>query len=260
MTPADGRRPGDRRWWVEWPGALGDGLLAVIVAPRCSACECLLDRPTQGPVCARCWCAIRPLTPPLCGLCGAALPSWRPDSRPTMRCRRCRLPRSVARARSVGEYDGALRTILHALKYGRQRSLTPALAGLMRRHAESLMHGVDYTVPVPLHRSRRRARGFNQAADLAAGLGPPVLHALRRVRRTMPQVELPAARRHANVRGAFALRRLGGRRVESRVVLLVDDIWTTGATLEACARVLRRAGAREIRAITAARATGRPPP
>ena len=154
MTPADGRRPGDRRWWVEWPGALGDGLLAVIVAPRCSACECLLDRPTQGPVCARCWCAIRPLTPPLCGLCGAALPSWRPDSRPTMRCRRCRLPRSVARARSVGEYDGALRTILHALKYGRQRSLAPALG---RTHAPSRR----------VAHAWRRLHGARSAASIA---------------------------------------------------------------------------------------------
>lgn len=255
------RRPNDGPGWGHWTCQLFDGLLAVVVAPTCSACGCLLDRPSRGPVCAGCWCAIRLLTPPLCDTCGVPVASWRPSDLVDARCARCRrLPgRAVTQARSVGDYSGALRTILHALKYGRQRSLAPALGRLMRRHGESVLAGVDCAVPVPLHRSRRRQRGFNQATDLAVHLGPPVRHALRRVRRTSPQAGLPAARRQINVRGAFALRWRAARHVEKRVVLLVDDIWTTGATIEACARVLRRAGALEVRAITAARANRRPP-
>jgi ComF family protein len=112
-------------------------------------------------------------------------------------------------------------------------------------------------VPVPLHPWRRLRRGFNQAADLAAQLDVPVVHALRRVRWTAPQAGLTAAARRRNVRTAFALAAPWLRPaapLEQRVVLLVDDVRTTGATLDACARVLRAAGAREVRALTAARA------
>jgi ComF family protein len=106
---------------------------------------------------------------------------------------------------------------------------------------------------VPLHPRRQRERGFNQAEDLARGLGLPLLRALRRVRATQPQVDLPAEQRQTNVKGAFELRRWpfpGNRRP---VIVLVDDVVTTGATLDACARQLKKAGAAEIRALTAAR-------
>ena len=126
-------------------------------------------------------------------------------------------------------------------------------------------------MPVPLHAARRRARGFNQAHDLAAGLGLPVLGALRRVRATAAQTSLSAGARRRNVRGAFALAPLGrcglpwpasprirraamAEAVAGRVVVLVDDVMTTGATLDACAAVLRAAGAAEVRAVTVARA------
>ncbi len=109
----------------------------------------------------------------------------------------------------------------------------------------------DIAVPVPLHRRRQRARGFNQAAELARHLELPALLALTRVRATPSQTDLPAARRHANVRDAFALRR--GIDVHGLRVVLIDDVSTTGATLESCARVLREAGAVEVSALTAAR-------
>jgi predicted amidophosphoribosyltransferase len=100
-------------------------------------------------------------------------------------------------------------------------------------------------------------RGFNQAADLACHLGLPVVHALRRRRATPSQTDLPAARRHANVRRAFALKRTAD--VRGLRIVLVDDVSTTGATLEACARVLIDSGAREVRAVTAARVVSKPP-
>jgi ComF family protein len=107
-------------------------------------------------------------------------------------------------------------------------------------------------IPVPLHRSRRRHRGFNQAADLARHLGVPVSLALRRVRATATQTSLPAGQRHRNMRDAFAVTRHAAP-LTGAVVVVIDDVSTTGATLEACARVLKDAGVKEVRALTAAR-------
>lgn len=162
----------------------------------------------------------------------------------------------------MGAYEGALRAIVHALKYDGRRSLARPLARLMRARAADLVEGIDCIVPVPLHASRRRHRGFNQAADLANALGSPVCHALKRTRATAVQAGLPAARRHGNVRGAFALTRAGRQMIADHpagaTVLLVDDVSTTGATLDACARALKAAGVCEVRALTAARVVTRP--
>ena len=126
----------------------------------------------------------------------------------------------------------------------------------MRGRGADVLDGAVCVIPVPLHPSRRRQRGFNQAADLARHLGLPVVPALRRVRATATQTGLPAAQRHRNVRDAFAVTR-AARGLAGTVVVLVDDVSTTGATLEACARVLKEAGVREVRALTAARVVGR---
>jgi ComF family protein len=145
------------------------------------------------------------------------------------------------------------------LKYDQRRTLARPLAALMRARGAEVIRGTEAVIPVPLHPSRRRARGFNQAADLAKHLGLPVVEALRRTRRTADQVELPAARRHLNVRGAFAPTRAIAA-LSGRMVLLVDDVSTTGATLEACAEVLKAAGIARVHALTAARTvTGRRP-
>jgi ComF family protein len=127
---------------------------------------------------------------------------------------------------------------------------------MMRQRGTNVLEGADCVIPVPLHASRRRQRGFNQASDLSRQLGVPVVSALRRSRATTTQTGLPAAQRHRNVRDAFALTR-AGRVVTGAIVVLVDDVSTTGATLDACARVLKEAGVREVRALTAARVVGR---
>jgi ComF family protein len=168
-----------------------------------------------------------------------------------VRCRRAR--RDVDRARAVGVYEGSLRDIIAAFKYDACRSLARPLAALMRECGEEMLAGADAVVPVPLHASRRRSRGFNQAADLGRYLGLPTVSALRRTRATVPQAGLPAARRHSNVRDAFAVTRRAAW-LRDRTIVLVDDVSTTGATLEACARALKGAGVREVRALTAARA------
>lgn len=159
--------------------------------------------------------------------------------------------------RAIGAYDGTLRAIVHALKYDGRRSLAVALARLMRERGCAVLDGADAVVPIPLHAARRRERGFNQAADLASHLRLPVIAALRRIRPTAVQASLPAARRHGNVRGAFAVTPLV-ETVQGRTVVLVDDVSTTGATLEAGARALKAAGVSEVRALTAARVVSGP--
>jgi ComF family protein len=125
----------------------------------------------------------------------------------------------------------------------------------MRAAGAEVLAGADILVPVPLHRSRQRERGFNQARQLAKHLGLPVINALARTRNTASQADLPASKRGANVRGAFVAR----AGVDGLTIVLVDDVATTGATLNACAAVLLDAGAREVRALTAAKAVARRP-
>ncbi len=197
-----------------------------------------------------CWASVRPITPPVCDACGDPLP------RDVGRCPLCqRRDRGVARSRAIGEYDGALRDIVHALKYDGRISLARPLAALMRVRGADLIAQADCVVPVPLHWRKEHSRGFNQARELARHIGLPVVNALVRVRHTRPQVELPADRRRENVAGVFRMRRgwLRGPDIRRGKVLLIDDVSTTGATLESCARVLKQAGASEVFALVTAR-------
>ena len=239
------RQLADRARWV------ADAALALILAPACAACRTPLDRPTLGVVCAACWAAVHQILPPVCDACGDPLSTWRqaPSGR---RCPRCTQRNGrVMRGRAIGPYDGSLRAIVHAFKYDGRRSLATPLAALLVRCGSEVLDDADLVVPVPLHRAKRRRRGFNQAEDLARRLPLPLVHALERRRSTPSQTDLPATARRANVEGAFGPAR--GLRIRGAVVVLVDDVSTTGATLEACARVLEQAGAREVRALTAAR-------
>jgi len=235
-----------------------DGVLSVVLAPGCAACGALLEQPTRGPICADCWRSILPLTPPLCRRCGDPLPAWRASDALAQECPRCRRKRpAIDRARAIGEYDGALRAAIHALKYEGRRSLARPLGRLMQQRCADILAGAACAIPVPLHASRRRHRGFNQAADLARHVGLPVCAALVRRRATATQTGLAAAQRHRNVRDAFGPTR-AGRALRSAIVVLIDDVSTTGATLDACARVLKEAGVAEVRALTAAKAVTRP--
>jgi ComF family protein len=212
-----------------------NGLLSVLLAPVCAACDAVLATPLDGCVCGNCWDAIAPAGESMVDADAA-----------------------ISGLISVGAYEGSLRNIVHALKYQGRRSIAVTLAGLMRAAGKDVLSTADYVVPVPLHWRREYARGFNQAREIARHLGPPVADALIRSRPTTPQVELSAEERVANVAGAFALKRSRFRaapNLKECGVVLIDDVATTGATLEACARVLKMAGATSVYGLTAARKT-----
>ncbi len=174
-------------------------------------------------------------------------------------CGRCRRGQSViAAGTSLGFYAGTLRDCVVALKYHGRHKTADRLARRIfeKRSCRDLLGGADILVGVPLHANRLRTRGFNQAGLLAVSLGRfsgiPVSPALVRSRDTPSQTELSASRRRRNVANAFAV--AAAARVSNRVVVLVDDVTTTGATIRECAETLLHSGAREVRAITVARA------
>ena len=168
--------------------------------------------------------------------------------------------RAISWQTAVDAYEDRMKDIIHALKYDRRRSISPRLGALMRDAGAEMLRSADCVVPVPLHPWRQFRRGFNQAHELAIHLGPPVIPLLKRVVHTQSQIELPRDRRAANVKDAFALAvpAPGSRFPVPGVVVLIDDVATTGATLENCAGVLRRSGVIEVRALTAARVVNAP--
>jgi ComF family protein len=240
----------------QFPGvrSIGNALTTALLAPVCAVCSALLAEPLSGCVCAACWRSILPMMEPVCDTCGDPVAGGHSGG---SGCSGHIL--SVTRARAIGEYDGTLREIIHALKYSGRHSLARPLAVRMRQHGSDLIAEVDCVVPVPLHWQRSYQRGFNQARELARHLGLPMADVLVRRRATRAQVELAADQRQTNVAGAFAVRQPWFRNcpVRDKAVLLIDDVSTTGATLGSCATVLRTAGASDVYALTAARVTTR---
>ncbi len=177
----------------------------------------------------------------------------------TPRCPRCRAhPLALDGLRFVAYFEGPLRRAVHQLKYRGCRAVAPALGQLMADAYLMAPFPCDRLVPVPLHSQRLRERGYNQAALLARAVGdvlgvPALPTALVRSRQTRSQVELGAQERRENVRGAFAVPPAAVATIRGQAITLIDDVCTTGATLEACAAALRQAGARSVWGLTLGR-------
>jgi ComF family protein len=234
-------------------------LLNFFYPPRCAVCGTGLPIETSRRVCGPCRQSVEPIRAPLCDSCGIPLDG----ADEVALCRHCTIaPPAFDSARAITRYragvDGpsAIASLLRRHKYGLDQSLGRALAEYLDAALPLDADGYDVVVPVPLHRARLRWRGFNQAALLGAALAgrlqcPLDVAALTRTRPTPPQTARDRAERTRNVRGAFTVRRPG--RVAGLRVLLVDDVMTTGATVDECARVLRAAGALRIDVLTLAR-------
>lgn len=250
-----------------------DALSAALYPASCALCKQSLLRFSSLPICESCWSAVAPQTGVLCAHCGEdlGLPqsslAQHSTDEPGL-CDICtRQPAEFAKAVAYGSYENELRGLIHLLKY---EGMTPIARRLGERLALAVAElpiapNTDVlVVPVPLYRSKQRQRGFNHAERIALALIRQMRRtgkthrwtlartALLRQRATDSQSRLSPAGRRRNLRGAFAVR--NAARVRDREVLLVDDIYTTGATAAACSRTLLRAGAKTVWVATVARA------
>jgi len=231
-------------WQARW-GKFRNALLDAVFPPRCGGCG------QRGSLwCAACRAQVQPVRDPVCSHCG------RPQHDPAL-CPQCRhSPLEIDGIRSAVLFEGPLREAIHHLKYSGRTSLAEPLGAYLEARWRIAPLPADLIVPVPLHAARQRERGYNQSALLAIPLSrvsklPVAEPALTRVKATTPQVTLNAAERKANVCAAFEAR---CDLVRGRRVLLVDDVCTTGATLESSSIALRQAGATSVWALTLARA------
>ncbi|HEX6188225.1 MAG TPA: ComF family protein [Pyrinomonadaceae bacterium] len=236
-----------------------DSVLALVYPQRCAACDGSVDSRHDGVACSRCWDATRIFDEDdtLCWKCGALSKAAVPEEkRQTVRCGRCDAD-SFTSARACGLYEGALRASILALK--REPNVTRRLLETLRRTQQRApLAEADLIVPVPLHAAREGERGFNQAGVLARELARvtklPIdeYSLVRRVHTERHRAGMDARSRRDSVEGAFEVRRpepIAGRRV-----LLIDDVFTTGATVCECAVVLKSAGAADVYVLTIARA------
>lgn len=218
------------------------------VPPLCLACRQPLTQ--HDAVCARCWQDIHFIVPPVCDRLGIPLP-FDPGGGPIVSAAAAANPPSYDRARAVAHYDGVMRQLIHKFKYGDQHAPRKLFTRWLKSAAKELTTDCEVVTPVPLSRKKLRNRRFNQAALLAKDLAAdsnlvfePRL--LARRKNTLSQVGLTRDQRKRNLQGAFEVPHSKTTAVEGRSILLVDDVITTGTTVEACARILKRAGAARI--------------
>lgn len=224
----------------------------LVLPPRCVACGMIV--PADGGFCGDCWTGLRFLTPPMCAYCGEP---FELPADPAALCGACLADRPRFGARAAVAYEGAARDVVLGLKHSDREHLAGAMARQMVRAAGDRLDGA-LLVPVPLHRWRLWRRGYNQAALIARAVAKAsgaelAVDALRRVKATPPSQGMNRAQRARNVRGAFQASPTWKPKLVGRRIILVDDVLTTGATADACARVLLRAGAADVNLLAWAR-------
>ena len=231
--------------------------LAFVYPEVCQICREERATVGEGLVCPTCWRQVRFIRPPFCDRCGLPFDG---ELTAAFECGNCReMELHFSSARSAVAAGGLVLEVIHRYKYQRALWFEPFLADLLVREAAPVLRGGswDWIVPVPLHPAKEREREFNQAEQLARQLSqvtkiPVNTRLLKRVEPTLTQTRLTRSARAANVRRAFALRDRRQKLKGARIVLL-DDVFTTGATTSACARVLCEAGAGEVCVWTVAR-------
>jgi ComF family protein len=231
-------------------------LFQFLLPTQCHCCEKFLDEGQQG-ICSDCLSEIHWIEPPFCSVCGTPFVSGEVRSHPCSSCLTKRKYFTMARA--LGAHNGSLQEAIHRWKYQGKATLTPFLGqwmteGLYRYWDPKLF---DLLIPVPLHKQRLRERGFNQALLLVKELShrtgiPYRKRVLQKVRPTIPQVNLSGVEREKGVRGSFQI--VGKEGLEGKTILLVDDVYTTGATVNECSKVLLAGGAERVDVLTLAHA------
>ncbi|HYR88657.1 MAG TPA: ComF family protein [Terriglobia bacterium] len=226
------------------PTRLIDSILNLLFPVACVVCRAQVLERRWGPACPECWSRLEPLAPPFCPQCGEPAPAIEGL------CGRCRKGEYVFDfARSALFFTHTLREIIHHLKYAERVSLAGSLGDILKGCLDHEPFSGGVVVPVPLHRRRERERGFNQAELIAARLGGPMERGLLRRRKDTPsQTGLSRSERKRNLAGAFEV-----RGSVAGTVILVDDVYTTGSTVNEIARTLKRAGAQRVEVLTVAR-------
>lgn len=232
-------------------------LFGMLFPPVCAGCDSHVAQP--GALCGKCWRQVRFIEKPYCpvlgtpfshDLGGEILSAEALADMPPFRS-----------ARSVAVHEGVIRDMVHRLKYNDRTDLAPWMAGWMARAGHELLSDCDVIIPVPLHARRFWLRRFNQSAELARHLArsatkPFEPDALKRIKQTKQQVGLGLNERALNVRGAFKVPDTQEIKVLGRNVLLIDDVYTTGATVKAATRALLRGGAKNVDVLTFGRVMG----
>jgi ComF family protein len=239
-----------------------NSLFTVFFPATCALCKNAVEDVALGVVCQLCWETVKPFQGELCSQCGYAFASQNLCSERLLcgGCRRGLFQFDFARAYS--RFEDPLREIIHQFKYRAHPSLAKPLAGLLFSVYQSNVEGLsaDLVIPVPMHKSRQRERGFNQACELSKYFGklahiPLQSGLLMRIKPTRVQAGLSRRERRLNLVGSFQVS--SRERIKDKRVMLIDDVFTTGATVNECAKLLRQNGAQRVNVLTLARVINR---